>query len=68
MDRIRAARLRRANVLLGVEIRDDLDLLAGAARVERARVVRRHDRDRVDAERTARSEDAHCDLATVRDE
>ena len=68
MDRVGARLLRRADVLLRVQVRRDLDRLVGRARVQRAAVVGRDDRDRADAQRTARPEDAHRDLAAVRHE
>ncbi len=68
VDRVRADRLRRADVLFGVEVARDLDRLVGGARVERARVVGRHDRDRRDPLLPARAKDAQRDLAAVRHE
>ena len=68
MDRVGAACLRRADVLLRVEVARDLDELVGRARVQRAAIVGRHDGDRLDAELAARAEDADRDLSPVRDE
>ncbi len=68
MDRVRARRLRRADVLLGVEVARDLDRLVGRARVQRPGVVGRDHCDRRDALPPARAEDAQRDLAAVRHE
>ncbi len=68
MDRVGACRLRRADVLLGVEVARDLDRLVGRARVQRPRVVGRDHRDRRDALAPARAEDAQRDLSAVRHE
>ena len=67
VDRVCSGRLRCADVLLGVEVRGDLDRLAGDARVQRSRVVRGGNRDGRDPELAAGAEDAHRDLAAVRD-
>jgi mannose-6-phosphate isomerase-like protein (cupin superfamily) len=66
VDRVGAALLRRADVLLGVEVRGDLEDLVGNARMERAGVVGRDDGDRRDPALAAGAEDADGDLATVR--
>ena len=68
MDRVRARLLRRADVLLGREVRRDLDRFVRGAGVQRAAVVRRCDGDRVDPELAARTKDAKRDLAAVRHE
>src|SRR5439155_12898675 len=68
VDRIRAGRLRGADVLLGEEVAADLDRLGGEARVQRASVVRSDDGHRLDRELAARAEDAHGDLAAICDE
>ena len=66
VDRVRTRLLRRANVLLGVEIARDLHGLVGVPGVEGAEIVRRSDRDRADSGFAARAEDARGDLAPVR--
>ena len=66
MDRVGAGLLRRADVLLGVEIARDLDGLVGMPGVEGAEVVRRSDRDGADPGLAAGAEDARGDLAPVR--
>ena len=66
MDRVRSRLLRRADVLLGVEIARDLDGLVGVAGVEGAEIVRRSDRDGADSGFAASAEDARGDLAPVR--
>ena len=68
MDRVRARRLRGPDVLLRVQVRGDLDTLVGRTRVQRARVVGRHDGNRLDPELSARAEHAHRDLASIGDE
>ncbi len=66
VDRVRARLLRRAHVLLGVQVAPDLDGLVGLARVQRLAVVGRDDGDGRDLERAARAKDADRDLAAVR--
>ena len=66
MDRVGAGLLRGANVLLGMEVRADLDGLVGGAGVQRAAVVQRDHGDGRDPELTARAEDPQRDLAAVR--
>ncbi len=68
MDRIRAALARSANMLIRVEVGGDLDRLVGGARVQRAAVVGRDDRNSGDPFVAARAEDAQRDLTPVRDE
>ena len=68
MDRVRAGLLRRANLLLGEQVAEHLDRLVRRAGVQRARVVRRDDRDGCDPELPARAEDAQRDLPAVGDE
>ena len=53
---------------LRVEVRDNRHRGVGDTRVERALVSRADHRDRADPEPPARREDAHRDLATVRDQ
>src|SRR5439155_12073765 len=65
MDRVRARLLRGADVLLGEGVPPDLHGLVRIARVQRAGVVRRDDRDSRDPERAARTEHAQGDLAAV---
>ena len=66
MDRVGARPLRGPDVLLGVEVRRDLDRLVRRAGVQRAGVVGRRDRDGRDPELAAGAEDADGDLAAVR--
>ena len=68
MHGVGARRERGANVLLRVEVARDLDQLVGRARVQGAAIVGRGNGDRLDLERTTRTEDAHGDLSPVRDE
>ena len=68
MDRVRAGLLRRANLLLGEQVAEHLDRLVRRAGVQRARVVRRDDRDGRDPELPAGAEDAQRDLPPVGDE
>ncbi len=58
---------RCADVLGGVEVRRDLDVLIGAPCVQGAAIVGRDHRDRFDPEPGAGAEDANRDLAAVRD-
>src|SRR5262249_40467641 len=55
-----------ADDLRRVEVRRHRDRLVGRARVQRAAVVGRRDRDRRDPERAGGAEDAHRDLAAAR--
>src|SRR5262249_7238631 len=68
MDRVGARLLRRAHVLLRVQVRRDLDRLVRRARVQRAAVVRRDYADGPDSELAARAEDADGNLTAVRHE
>ena len=68
VDRVGTGRCGGANVLPGVEVRGDLDGLVGRARVQRALVVRRSDRDGGDSELTACPKDAQRNFAAVRDQ
>ena len=68
VDRVGAALLRRADVLLRLEVARDLDRGVGTARVQRPAVVGRNHGDGLDPEGTARAEDPHRDLSSVRDE
>ena len=68
MDRVGARQPSRADVLLRVEVRGDIDRLVGAPSVERASVVRSGHRDRLDIELAAGAEHAQRDLAAVRHE
>ena len=68
MDRVGAGLGRGAEILASVEVRGDLDQLVGRARVQRAGVVRRRDRDGLEAERARGAEDPQGDLAAVGDE
>ena len=65
MNGIGAARMRGAHDLLRIEVRRDLDRLAGRPRVQRAAVVGRRNRDRGDPERARGAEDPQRDLAAV---
>ena len=66
MDRVGSRLLRRADVLLGVEIARDLHGLVGMPGVEGAEIVRRSDRNGADPGLAAGAEDARGDLAPVR--
>jgi len=68
MDGVGAGFPRRADVLGRVEVRRDLDERVGGLGVERAAVVGRGDGDRLDALRTAGTEDSQRDLTPVCDE
>jgi len=68
MDRVGARHLRRADVLLGVEVVGDRDGLVRAPRMERVCVVGRRDGDRRDAELPAGSEHPHRYLPPICDE
>ena len=68
MDRVGAGLLRGTDVLLGVQVRRDLDGLVRLARVEGATVVGRGHRDRRDPELAAGAEHAGGDLAPIRDQ
>ncbi len=66
MNRLGARQERRAYVLRRLEVALDRHRLAGAPGVERAGVVGCGDRDGIDPEALARSEDPDGDLAAVR--
>ena len=68
VDRVRAHRLRGADVLLGVEVARDLDGLVRRAGVQGPGVVGRDHRDGRDPLLATRAEDAQRDLAAVRHE
>ena len=68
MDCVGARLAGGPDVLLRVQVARDLHRLVGRARVQRAYVVGRGDRDGGDPELAARAEDAQRDLAPVRDE
>ena len=68
MDGVGPALPRGADVLLGVQVRGDLDELVAGARVERISVVGRNHGHRPDPELMACSKDAERDLAPVRNE
>ncbi len=65
MDRVGARLLRRAHVLLRLQVRGDLDRRVRLARVQGAAVVGRGDGDRRDPELAAAAEDPAGDLAAV---
>ena len=65
MDGVGAGLSRGAHVLCGVEIRGDLDERVGRGGMQRALVVRRRDRDRLDALGAAGAEDPQRDLSPV---
>ena len=68
MHGVGAALQRGPDVLLGVQVRADLDRLVGRARVQRAGVVGCHHGDGAQAECVRGSKDAQRDLAAVRHE
>ena len=68
MDSVRSGLAGGSNMLGRVEVGRDRDRLAGDAAVERSRIVRSGDGDGLDPELAAGAEDAHCDLASIRDE
>jgi hypothetical protein len=68
VDRVRAGLRRSPEVLLRVQVAPDLHDLVGAARMQRSPIVGRDDGDGRDTELPAGSEDADCDLPSVRDE
>ena len=68
VDGIGARSARGADVLLGGEVRRDLDRLVGGACVQRAGVVGRDDRDGAEPELARGAKDAQRDLAAVRDQ
>ena len=68
MDGVGVGLACRADVFRGVEVARDHGREVGRPGVERAEIVRRHDRHRLDVAGTAGAEDAKRDLAPVRDE